>query len=145
MNVFSFSFSFLFIQANAILFFVKLCYSQCLISGTDILWLCCITNVGIYSLIPMFTSTANVKHLRFHSLFQNPTTNVARRIATMILQTASENIVIFKHKRLKENGKKSNIDHFRLPLSSYVTFPTASLLPKCRIDEANLLEGRKLQ
>ena len=33
----------------------------------------------------------------------------------MILHTASENIVLFKHKQLKENGKKYNTDHFRLP------------------------------
>ena len=43
-----------------------------------------------------------------------PTTNVFRRIATMILHAASENIVIFIHKWLKENGKKSNTDHSRL-------------------------------
>ena len=33
----------------------------------------------------------------------------------MILHTTSENLVISNSKRLKQNGKKSNTDHFSLP------------------------------
>ena len=40
----------------------------------------------------------------FTHFSKNPTKNVLRRIATMILRTTSENLVILKDKRLKENS-----------------------------------------
>ena len=49
----------------------------------------------------------------FTHLPKRPTKDVFRRVP-MILHTTSDNFVIFKHKRLKGNGKKFNTDHVRL-------------------------------
>ena len=51
----------------------------------------------------------------FTHFSKNPTTNVFRRIATMILHITSENLLNLNDKQLKENSKKSNTDYFSLP------------------------------
>ena len=50
----------------------------------------------------------------FTRISKNPSTNVLRRIVTMILHTTSRNFVILNDKLLIENGKKSNADYFSL-------------------------------
>ena len=80
----------------------------------------CITNVSIYSLTLIFTSTANSKTLTISLTFPKTLINSARRIATIILHTAIVNFVILKHKRLKENGKKYNLHwSFSFAITSY--------------------------
>ena len=63
----------------------------------------------------MFTSTANSKTSTISLNFPNTLQNVLRKIATMILHTTSENLVILNDKRLKKKGKKINTDYFSLP------------------------------
>ena len=63
----------------------------------------------------MFKSTANSKTSTISLTFPNTLQNVLRKIATMILHTTSENLVILNDKRLKKKGKKFNADYFSLP------------------------------
>ena len=51
----------------------------------------------------------------FTHFSKNPTTNVFRRIATMILPITNEKLLILNDKLLKGNDKKSNTDYFSLP------------------------------